>query len=273
MVMAKIRWLNAVDGNFDTAADWSTGTVPGVGDRAVLGVFGGYTVTVSAWETVLKLHIAPDVTLLTTGVIRLTADTLFNAGTIDWSARRGSIRGSFDNTGVLMVNGDLTITKAVTGDGSVIIGGGSYLTLNSGFTENVTFTMPTVNTQLSLAQSQGYTGEVSGLSSFRSRLYLEDIGFVSSSEATYSGDTQSGILTVTDGTHTAHIKLIGDYTGEPFIVRPRGSGVVVQWFDVYPHRFIAAMAGLGGSAGGTIHADHATPIHEPMLSMPRVMIA
>ncbi|MBA3810539.1 MAG: hypothetical protein H0X27_02625 [Caulobacteraceae bacterium] len=44
--MTRIHWLNPVKGPFTRAADWSTGTVPAVGDEAILegdpeGVGGG----------------------------------------------------------------------------------------------------------------------------------------------------------------------------------------------------------------------------------------
>ena len=73
---------------------------------------------------------------------------------------------------------------------------------------------------LELAHSQTYTGKVSGLSTKgTSSLDLLDIVFTKGvTKATYSGSKSSGILTVTDGTHTAKITLMGNYTLSTFKV-------------------------------------------------------
>ncbi|HEY2177568.1 MAG TPA: hypothetical protein VGH15_03225, partial [Caulobacteraceae bacterium] len=92
------------------------------------------------------------------------------------------------------------------------------------FTENVAFTSTTGT--LELAKSVSYTGQVSGLSTAgTSNLDLLDIAFINgTTKATYSGTTTSGTLTVTDGTHTAHIHLVGNYTASTFTVATDGHG-------------------------------------------------
>jgi hypothetical protein len=56
-------------------------------------------------------------------------------------------------------------------------------------------------------------------------LDLADIGFTSGvTKATYKGTTASGTLTVTDGTHTARIILIGNYTASTFTASSDGHG-------------------------------------------------
>jgi hypothetical protein len=42
--------------------------------------------------------------------------------------------------------------------------------------------------------------------------------------ATYSGNTQSGTLTVTDGTHIAHVRLLGNYVAGQFHLSDDGHG-------------------------------------------------
>ena len=49
--MATIHW-SGVSGDWSTASDWSTDTVPGPSDRAVIAAAGSYTVTVSTPEAV-----------------------------------------------------------------------------------------------------------------------------------------------------------------------------------------------------------------------------
>jgi len=51
------------------------------------------------------------------------------------------------------------------------------------------------------------------------------VNFISgTTSATYSGNTSSGTLTVTDGTHSVSIELIGNYMATVFNVGPEGSG-------------------------------------------------
>ena len=123
------------------------------------------------------------------------------------------------NTGTLyaVTAGSLTLEGAVSGAGTARINGGT-LYAKAAFSENVTFTGTTG--VLELAHSQTYTGKVSGLSTKgTSSLDLLDIVFTKGvTKATYSGSKSSGILTVTDGTHTAKITLLGNYTLSTFKV-------------------------------------------------------
>jgi hypothetical protein len=204
-------------------------------------------------------------------------------GTIEATGRgRGLILSKINNAGTLTAAGGTLIFKALVGgtaqSGSAVINGGT-LDFRSKFDENVAFTG--ASGVLKLADSRHYAAGVSGFSpTGGTSLDLKDIRFVSAGEATFSGSTTSGVLTVTDGHHTANITLIGDYTNSTFVVSPGHRGVTVvasaQTAAVAvspPHRFISAMAGLAGSAGGAVPTDHAGPVHEPMLFKPRAMIA
>jgi hypothetical protein len=153
--------------------------------------------------------------------------------------------------------GGVTVESAVTGTGSAQVTDGT-LFFASSFSQNVAFGAAGV---LELAQSQGYTGSITGFShSGGTSLDLADIGFVGSSEATFSGTTKSGILTVTDGTHTAHIHLTGNYTRASFVASSDGHGgtIVVDPKSkdalAPAHQFIAAMSAMGsGSAPALTH--------------------
>jgi hypothetical protein len=79
-----------------------------------------------------------------------------------------------------------------------------------------------------LARSRTYTGTVFNFStSGGTSLDLKDIAFVSAGEATFAGKSTGGVLTVTDGTHTAHITLRGDYLGSTFTAASDGHGGVI----------------------------------------------
>ena len=157
-------------------------------------------------------------------VVNTGANAITNAGLMEASGAGGmSVQSAVTNTGVLEANGGvLDVTQAVTGAGTGTIVSGT-LEFGSSFTENVTFTG--TSGTLDLAQSQGYAGSVTGFAQAGGTFIdLRDISFVSSGEATFSGTTTSGTLKVTDGTRTANITLIGNYTGSAFVAQSDGHG-------------------------------------------------
>jgi hypothetical protein len=204
---------------------------------------------------------------------------LIDAGTL-------TVAGALTNTGTLEVNsGSFTVDGAVSGTGHAVIGGGT-LDFASNFTQNVAFSGTTG--VLELAQSQTYTGAVTGFSlTGGTSLDLRDIGFTSSGEATFSGTATSGTLTVTDGTHTAHITLMGDYLSSTFIASSDGQGGVTV---IDPTQggsastpaprptaagqlFIAAMAGLGGGDGPVTQSAETWRLAGQALAAPRAHLA
>ncbi len=196
-----------------------------------------------------------------------------NAGLIEASNKgRGTIASAVDNTGTIEANGGTLMLKAaVTGSGAVDIVSGTLIVANANAAENVAFTGKTG--KLELTQSQTYSGGVSGFSLVgKTSLDLRDIGFVSATEATFNGTTSSGVLTVSDGVHTAHITLIGNYTASTFVASSDGAGGVTVVDPTPPPsvpHFAAAMAGLGGAGGVTASKDAAggRPL-TPLLATP-----
>lgn len=67
--MAAITWKNPVSGDWEVAADWSTGTLPGSGDDVTISAPGPYVVTVGASILIsdppLHLLIFPEANSLT----------------------------------------------------------------------------------------------------------------------------------------------------------------------------------------------------------------
>ncbi|MDQ2860377.1 MAG: hypothetical protein M3T55_06550 [Pseudomonadota bacterium] len=208
------------------------------------------------------------------GTLSLTLDT--GANTI---ANNGLIEA--------MGAGGVAVKSAVSGTGTTKIGAGT-LSFASAFNQAVTFTGTTG--VLELARSQAYTAAIRGFSKTGgTSLDLTDIAFGGSTKASYSGTATSGTLTVTDGTHTAGIRLIGDYTASTFTVASDGHGGTTAkdpaktagppgplppW--VSPgggHRFIDAMAGLGSRASATMIAGQCWQAAAPMLLAPRIQTA
>ncbi|HEY2179137.1 MAG TPA: hypothetical protein VGH15_11185 [Caulobacteraceae bacterium] len=158
-------------------------------------------------------------------VINTGANVLDNAGYIEGRQGGTMITGAVNNTGSLIaIGGSLTIEGAVTGSGQAAIYGGT-LTFGSTFNENVRFNESSkdgrTGGELVLADSVAYSGTISGFSKTNStKLDLRDIAFSAKTSATFS----NGVLTVTDGTHIAHIKLAGDFTGSKWTVSGDGTG-------------------------------------------------
>jgi hypothetical protein len=215
--------------------------------------------------------------------INLGTNTLTNAGLIEAAGTGGLvIDGATNNTGTLdAIKGTLTADGVVSGDGTVKIAGGTA-DFASTFTENVAFT--TAGGVLELADATTYTGTITGFAKTSiTSLDLTDITFTSgTTKATYSGTATSGVLTVTDGTHTAKIDLTGDYLTSTFTVASDGHGgttvtdppAAATRPPVTTLPLITAMAGFGGAgAGGTGgHADDAWPRAPTVLISPRCAI-
>jgi hypothetical protein len=206
--------------------------------------------------------------------LALTIDTgtrtIVNAGLIENTGKGGTVvLSAVNNTGTLMAAtvGTLTLAGAVTGAGVGRITGGT-LYAKSKFTENVTFAGATGVLELGL--STAYTGAVTGLSKTGTDwLDLADIAFTSGvTKATYSGTTTSGTLTVTDGAHTAHIKLMGDYTASTFTVSSDGHGGTKVVDPAAPGSTPSA-APLAQAMAGMVHGAAAISEH-PSISASRI---
>ena len=190
----------------------------------------------------------------------LSGASMVNDGTIESNgAGMVLIDSPLVNDGTLSVQaGVMEAITAITGDGVVTIGGGTA-SFFSTFDQAVTFTGAGA---LDLGQSRMFSQTVTGFSTKgRTTLDLADIRFVDAGEATFSGTASGGVLTVTDGAHTAHITLKGDYRGATFVASKDGSGgtdVVARKANAFAapvDAFIAAMAGLASPGGQVVHAD------------------
>ena len=235
------------------------GAVLGGGGALILnsgaGTLSGVThgnVTVSgsmaptSFQNFGVVTIARGATFVSSGAVSVAAGHTLNAVGV---LTLGGAKAAVVNGGVIESNGGtLTVKGAVTGPGQVAIGGG-LADFTSSFSQNVAFTGNTG--VLELARSQSYSGTISGFSKTGgTSLDLLDIGFASAGEASYSGTKTGGMLTVTDGAHTAHIALKGDYTTSAFVGASDGHGGVIVHDPKAQLGFITAMAGFDADSGG-----------------------
>jgi hypothetical protein len=216
----------------------------GSGSGTIAGTLASKTITVAgaiaptAFGNFKKLEIAGGATFTEAGAQALAAGQILldlgsltitgpvtNAALIETSGKAASLTlaGAVANTGTLYAaGGTLAVTGAVSGAGTGRINAGT-LDLGAAFAENVTFAGTTG--VLELAKSTTYTGTVTGFSKTgATSLDLADIAFGAGTKATYSGTTASGTLTVTDGVHTAKIRIAGNYLASAWVVSTDGHG-------------------------------------------------
>jgi hypothetical protein len=224
-----------------------------------------------------QLHGVIDGTGSNALVINTGANAITNAGTIE-SDGTVVIDSAVTNTGTLKVNsGLMQINAAVTGAGKINIGDGTLEISVAHAAEAVRFT--TTTGILQLDNSQTYTGAVTGFTtSTGTEFDLRDIGFSSGgTHATFvdNGSHTGGTLTVSDGTHTAKIKLVGNYTGSTFDVADDGhGGTIVTDPPKTQHsalaQFTQALAAFSpGESGTSGHAVTAPASIVPLVVMPK----
>ena len=117
----------------------------------------------------------------------------------------------------------MTLAGAVSGAGLATIDDGTLAVEAAGFAQAVRFTG--ASGTLDLAQSRSFAGSVAGFAG-GDVLDLGDIAFTNAGEASFSGDASGGTLTVSDGTNTASIRLLGNYLGDTFVAASDGAGGV-----------------------------------------------
>jgi hypothetical protein len=166
-----------------------------------------------------------------TGTNALVINTGSNAvtnsstGTVEASGAGGvSVSSGISNSGKLWANGsNLNIAGAVTGGGTGEITGSATLEFGAGSTSTAAVGFDAGSTGIfQLDSSQSFAGTIAGLSlSGANELDLRDISYISgTTKATFveNGGGTQGVLTVTDGTHTANLTLLGNYASSTFVV-------------------------------------------------------
>jgi hypothetical protein len=214
-------WLSATSGNFNTAANWSGGSVPGSGDLACIVQPGTYTVTLSGNDTVGGLVVgSPGGSGTQTFEIPGSglnfglggASTINTSGHIDLNSTDGNY--SLLSGGPLTNNGSLTTTE---GDGSQ-----RYLRVNLTNNSSGTVTIGDYDTRVDQnfnITNQG-TFTVSpggGLSFTGGGTFTQTKGtltagsgglYVAGSSVALSGGTLSGQMTVNNSTVTDGSKVV-----------------------------------------------------------------
>jgi autotransporter passenger strand-loop-strand repeat protein len=146
------------------------------------------------------------------------------------------------STGTTVASGGVeVVSSGGTANGTVLGGGTEVVTAGGIAGGTVTFT---TNGDLIVDQSttsMTFGASVSGLANTSQTIDLADMSF-NNVGLTYSGGTTSGTLTVTNGTETTNINLIGDYTIGNFKSASDGNGGTLI-YD--PHQRLRVKSGPG----------------------------
>jgi hypothetical protein len=175
---------------------WDSNGTPATGQFVVNGVpqTGNHTITVSPANV---------------------ANTVFDEGS----------SGSSDKLWAQLVlnNGTLTGWQQFTVTDPVTVAQGATVELSAPYAGQAIFA-GTAGT-LQLDSSTGFTGTVAGMTG-QDTLDLRDIGFGATTTVGFAenGRGTGGTLSVSDGTHTANIALLGHYMASTFVASSDGHG-------------------------------------------------
>jgi hypothetical protein len=133
--MTVAHWFMSVSADFNTAADWNTGKVPGYGDDAVLSASGTtpYTVTASTSHLVDNLRINAEGTLaITGGVFNVLDGTGIGAlaGLVTVGDKTGfKVGGTVVNSGAIALDSAAHAADLIVAAGGLTLSGAGQVNL------------------------------------------------------------------------------------------------------------------------------------------------
>jgi hypothetical protein len=133
---------------------------------------------------------------------------------------------AFTNDGTVAVEtGTVEFQSAVAGSGKFSIAANAILQFDTSVAAGPSIDFATTKGgELLLVDSRQFGAAIHGFGG-ADALDLRDINFTSGDfRLSYSGNSKQGVLTVTDGTDTAHLTLFGDYKTADFHASADGSG-------------------------------------------------
>ena len=165
----------------------------------------------------------------------------------------------------LPVNSPSTMTIASGASAPLPISSPSTITITNGASaeidgvsaRSVTFTGTTGT--LKLGDSLAYTGHVTGLAG-DDAIDLSDVRYGADTQATFSGNTTGGTLTITDGSQTANIALNGNYLASGWTLSSDGKGGTLVVDPVASNTWKPIKIGAGGYLTGIDVAPDGTMV-------------
>jgi hypothetical protein len=169
-------------------------------------------------------------------VIDTGANAVANFGTLEATGSGGLIiHGDVVNIGTLLANGGNIIVEGnVSGSGSATISGAGSLQFAHTSAESIAFDAGSSGS-LVVGDSFSFSGTVSGMTA-STHIDLLDVSFANVPTLTYSPNAggTGGILSVTDGTHTANIALLGQFDLAGFHEQAdKSAGTLITYHDAF----------------------------------------
>jgi len=233
VIKSVLQWNNvAGDGTGDVGSLLLTGTAA---PQGVVSLFDGDVLLGSA-ETD-----AAGVWTFTTP--SLTDGTYSFTASLDSSAKAGIVSAP------VVVTVDAATQSSITGNAGppVTVADGATVEIDGASGQSVTFAGTTGT--LKLDDSLAFTGQVSGLTG-SDALDLADVSFGANTTATFLGNADGGTLTVTNGTQTADIALIGNYLSSSWTLSSDASGGTIVVDPVSSNNWQTLDVGAGGFLTG-----------------------
>jgi autotransporter-associated beta strand protein len=154
------------------------------------------------------------------GITKVGSGTLTLSGGFTYSDKTTINAGTL-TLGDVVTYAAIMPTIDVSRNIGMIIGNGETRPAPSSFAGVVAFTGSSGT--LLLDPSSGFTGTVAGMSG-QDTIDFSDINFTTPQAPSYSGTNSGGTLTISDGSHTANIALIGNYLASTFVASSDGHG-------------------------------------------------
>ncbi len=216
---ASISWKDPVDGYWDDASKWSSGTVPGAGDSVSITVAGTYSVGMNFDVTVGSLALGGS-----SGTQTLNAGNLTVSGVCTVNANGvltgfqlvlngpSAINGTLTTASWLSGAGDLTVNGALNWNGGTIAGLGAFTVASSGqmnissgnlyLNGRVISNSGTINFNnglIYLSNASGITNEVTGTFNLRNQAGTFDSGGTGSRFFNNYGTITRALVSSSDG--------------------------------------------------------------------------
>jgi hypothetical protein len=135
--------------------------------------------------------------------------------------------GFTDDGAVAVESGTLEFGLGVTGSGSFAIASGALLRFDASVGKGSSVYFATTTGELMLPDAVQFAAAIRGFGG-SDTLDLDVDFFSPRFKLAYAGNAAEGVLTATDGTHTAHLSMVGDYKTADFHASADGfNGVLI----------------------------------------------
>ena len=171
------------------------------------------------------VHVDATRTLTLNGVT-VTSGALTNDGTIETAAATALNGVGIANAGTIeATSGVLKISGSVQGSGSIQIDAGASLELDATVAATQRIVFDGAGSSEFQLDASTFGGQIQGMAA-TDEIDLRTIGYGLSTTGTYvsNANNDGGVLTITDGTHSISMTLVGDYRHAHFAGASDGHG-------------------------------------------------